>query len=287
MRRVAERAGVVAGGPAGLEEIPGRIEQVRERVASAARRAGRDPGDITLIAVCKSVDVERVRCALQNGISDLGENRVQEAEEKIRALGGSMREIGAAGPPAGAAGQAPGAATAGSGVAGSGAAGPGGTCGAGPVWHMVGHLQSNKAARAARLFHWVHGVDSVALGERLDRAAADAGRTLDILLQVNLSGEPSKSGVGEAEAPEAARLLSALKAVRLRGLMVIPAPASDPEASRPGFRRLRALRDAINDTGATARPLEALSMGMTDDFEVAIEEGATHIRVGRAIFGER
>jgi len=238
------------GRPAGLAEIPGRIEAVRRRIEEAVRRCGRQTSEITLIAVCKTVEPERVRCALQHGLRHLGENRVQEAEEKISALAGAPD-------------------------------------GGRPVWHLVGHLQSNKAARAAVLFDWIHGVDSAALGERLERAASAAGRGLDILLQVNLSGEPSKSGVREEEAPETARRLADLGAARLRGLMVIPAPAADPQASRAGFRRLRELRDAIQNGPGFPRRLDVLSMGMTSDFEVAIEEGATHIRVGRAIFGDR
>ncbi len=197
------------------------------------------------MAVCKSVDTERIRCAVTHGVRHLGENRVQEAEPKIHALG------------------------------------------PGPIWHFVGHLQSNKAGRAAQLFDWVHSVDSVSLGEKLDRAAQKAGRQLKILLQVNLSGEASKNGVPVGQAEMVAVELAQLRAVRLRGLMSIPALVSDPEVARPAFRRLRELRDAINRSAGFDPPLEVLSMGMTNDFEIAIEEGATHIRLGRALFGER
>jgi hypothetical protein len=238
------------GRPASPAEIPGRLEEVRRRIADACGRCGRDPAGVTLVAVGKTVDLERLRRALDCGVRDLGENRVQEAEEKVRALGH-------------------------------------GEGGRGPIWHMVGHLQSNKAARAAELFDWIHGVDSAQLGERIDRAAVAAGRRVDILLQVNLSGEPTKSGVRPEEAAEVARQLSRLRAARLRGLMAIPAPLREPEAMRPSFRALRELRDAIVRGGGVEGPLAALSMGMSEDFEVAIEEGATHIRVGRAIFGDR
>jgi pyridoxal phosphate enzyme (YggS family) len=236
---------IASSGPAGIAEIPQRIGSVRRRIEEVALRCGRDSSSITLIAVCKTVDPERVRCALGQGVTDLGENRIQEAEPKIRQLG------------------------------------------SGPTWHFVGHLQSNKAARAAQLFDWIHGVDSVALGERLDRAAQKAGRRLQILLQVNLSGEDSKSGVREQDVGRVAVELAQLRAVRLRGLMTMPAPTGDPEQVRPSFVRLRELRDKVNIAAGLDPPLEMLSMGMTDDFEVAIEEGATHIRLGRALFGER
>jgi hypothetical protein len=232
-------------GPAPLAEIPARVAAVRRRIEAAAGRAGRDAAGVTLIAACKTVDLERVRCALEHGVGELGENRVQEAEEKIRALG------------------------------------------PGPRWHLIGHLQSNKAARAAAIFDWVHGVDSVALGEKIDRSARERGRAVQILLQVNLSGEATKSGVREEEAEGIARRLAELKSARLRGLMTIPALSPDPERARPAFRRLRGLLESINRAAALPQPLDVLSMGMTEDFEVAIEEGATHIRVGRALFGDR
>jgi pyridoxal phosphate enzyme (YggS family) len=236
---------VAQGGPVPATEIPARIEAVRRRIEVAARRAGRDPAGVTLIAACKTVDADRLRVGLEHGLKHLGENRVQEAEPKMRALG------------------------------------------AGPVWHFVGHLQSNKAARAAALFDWVHSVDSLELGKRLERAAREAGRKLHILIQVNLSGEPTKSGVGPGEAEALAAALADQQAAPLCGLMTIPAPVAQAELQRPAFRRLRELRDAINRALRAERPLEALSMGMTEDFEVAIEEGATHIRLGRALFGDR
>ena len=236
---------IASEGPADISEIPERVRSVRRRVQEAAQRCGRDPASITLIAVCKTVGAERVRSALEQGIVDLAENRIQEAEPKISELGSE------------------------------------------PVWHFVGHLQSNKASRAAQLFDWIHGVDSASLGKRLDRAAQQLDRRLQILMQVNLSGESSKSGVSEEEATRVAVELAQLRAVRLRGLMMIPAFTADPGEARRSFARLRELRDTINRSAGLDPPLEALSMGMTNDFEVAIEEGATHIRLGRALFGER
>ncbi|MCZ6778265.1 MAG: YggS family pyridoxal phosphate-dependent enzyme [Acidobacteria bacterium] len=236
---------IVSGRPADVSEIPERIRSVRRRVQEVAQRCGRDPASITLIAVCKTVGAERIRSALEQRIVDLAENRIQEAELKIRELGSE------------------------------------------PVWHFVGHLQSNKASRAAQLFDWIHSVDSVSLGERLDRAAQKSDGRLQILMQVNLSGESNKSGVSEEEASRVAVELAQLRTVRLRGLMIIPALTGDPEGARRSFVRLRELRDMINRSAGLDPPLEALSMGMTNDFEVAIEEGATHIRLGRALFGER
>lgn len=236
---------IASGEPANVSEIPERIHSVHRRVQKAAHRCGRDPDSITLIAVCKTVGTERIRSALEQGIVDLAENRIQEAEPKISELGSD------------------------------------------PVWHFVGHLQSNKAARAAQLFDWIHSVDSVSLGARLDRAAQKLDRRLQILMQVNLSGESSKSGVREEDVGRVAIELAQLRTVRLRGLMTIPAFTTNSEKARQSFVRLRELRDTINRSASLDPPLEVLSMGMTNDFEVAIEEGATHIRLGRALFGER
>ena len=152
-------------------------------------------------------------------------------------------------------------------------------------WHLVGHLQGNKAAQAARLFDWVHSVDSAKLLDALDRHAGEAGRRLEVLVQVNVSGERSKSGLSPEAAPEALAIGNRLRNVRVRGLMTIPPPAEDPETSRPYFRKLRELRDAW--AAETGMELAELSMGMTHDLETAIEEGATFVRVGTGIFGER
>jgi pyridoxal phosphate enzyme (YggS family) len=199
-----------------------------------------------LVAVCKTHPPEVVREAFAAGLRDFGENRVQEAEGKVRALGdlrGEMR------------------------------------------WHLVGHLQSNKARKAAGLFDLLHSVDDADLGRRLERAGAEEGRLVRTLLQVDLAGEATKSGVPEASLWPTLEALRGLPSLRVEGLMILPPFAEDPEQSRTFFRRLRALRDE-----ARARSLlsgSSLSMGMSHDFEVAIEEGATHVRVGTALFGER
>ncbi len=228
------------------ERIRANLEAVRARVARAAARAGRDPGAIRLVAVSKTFGPEYVRAAARAGVRDFGENRVQEALQKISA-----------------------------------------TADVQVAWHLVGHLQSNKARRAAGAFAVIHSVDRRELLDRLDRAAAELGTRPQILVQVDLAGEATKFGAR----PEAAKVLveAALgcRAVRLAGLMVLPPLVDDPEAVRPYFRRLRELRDEWVAAGVPPARLAELSMGMSHDFEVAIEEGATMIRVGTAIFGAR
>jgi pyridoxal phosphate enzyme (YggS family) len=240
----------------GLED---RLARVHERMAAAARRAGRNPGDVTLVAVTKTVPADVVAEAVRLGLTHFGENRVEEAQAKSpqvqQALGGAR-----------------------------------------VTWHMIGHIQSRKADEVVAQFDWVHSVDSLKLARRLSRFAEEAGRTLPVLLEVNVSGEASKYGFplsGWPDHPEqgeaflgAVRDILALPALRLEGLMTMAPFASDPEAARPTFRRLREVRDTVAQHYAdTALP--HLSMGMTDDFEVAIEEGATLVRIGRALFGER
>jgi hypothetical protein len=241
--------------------IAHNIAAVRERIAAAARRAGRSPDEITLIAVTKTHSAPTVKQALAAGVGDCGENRVQEADEKIAQLQNEQTR-----------------------------------------WHLIGHLQRNKAKRAATLFDLIHSLDSLKLAETLNRYVADAeplarsGRRLPVLLQVNVSGETTKEGfdlVGGLENQAAwthfvqvAQQIVALPHLEVQGLMTIAPYSEEPEAVRPVFRRLRALRDELarQVPGAT---WQHLSMGMTGDFEVAIEEGATLVRVGRAIFGER
>jgi hypothetical protein len=224
--------------------IRGRLDEVRGRIARAAARVGRDPRAVVLVGVVKTVPVERIREALESGLADLGENRVQEAEAHVGALGRTAAR-----------------------------------------WHLVGHLQRNKAVRAIELFDRVHGVDSAGLAETLSRRAAAAGRRLPVLVEVNVSGETSKFGV----APEGAMVLlervAPLPGLALEGLMTVGAPVASAEEARPGFARLRALRDRVER--ALGRRLPELSMGMSDDFEVAVEEGATLVRIGRALFGDR
>jgi pyridoxal phosphate enzyme (YggS family) len=212
------------------------ITNVRARIAAACERAGRSSGEVTLIGVSKTVSTDTIAEAVAAGLEDFGENRVQEAAEKIEAL--SSRGIT-------------------------------------PRWHLIGHLQSNKAKTAANLFAIIHSVDSLRLAQELSRRA---GRTA-ILLEVNAAQEASKFGFAPKEVAPALSSIAALPHLDVQGLMTVAPLSDDPDAVRPVFRELRRLRDALG--------LRELSMGMTNDFEVAIEEGATMVRVGRAIFGER
>ncbi len=227
--------------------IADRVAAVRERIARAAERAARPAGEVTLVAVSKTHPVPAVREAFAAGVRDFGENRVQEAEGKVEATA----DLGAAG----------------------------------LRWHLVGHLQSNKARRAAALFDVVESVDSVDLGRRLAREAASAGRTLRVLVQVDLAGEETKFGLEEAQLFPALEALRDAPGLRVDGLMVLPPYLDDPDTVRPFFRRLRALADRARSEGLLAG--SELSMGMSHDFEAAVEEGATIVRVGTAIFGER
>lgn len=226
-----------------MSSIATALEEVRGRIETACSRSGRAAGEVGLVAVTKTVEVENIRRLVECGHHLLGENRVQEALEKIPLLG----------PPA--------------------------------RWHLVGHLQRNKARHAVGLFDLLHGVDSQKLAAEIDRRAAQAGIRQAVLLQVNLSGEQTKSGVAERDLPALLDAIAALRNLELRGLMTIPPPVEDPEDSRGWFRGLRELRDRC--ASRLGLPLPDLSMGMTDDFEVAVEEGATLVRIGRAIFGER
>jgi pyridoxal phosphate enzyme (YggS family) len=220
-----------------------RLQLVRDRIAAACARAGRDPGSVRLIAVSKTVPVAGVAEALAAGQTLFGENRVQEA----------LAKMSEAGPEA--------------------------------TWHLVGHLQKNKARHAAGAFELIHGLDDSELALELDRRAAIRSMTQPVLVQANLSGEATKRGSDEDGLMPLLTAVAGLPHLELRGLMIIPPPVDDPELSRPWFRRLKDLRDRA--ASILAQPLPELSMGMTDDFEVAIEEGATLVRIGRAIFGER
>jgi hypothetical protein len=209
----------------------------------AARRAGREAGAVRLVAVAKTRTAEEIREVLGAGVEDIGENRLQEAEEKHRALAGE------------------------------------------PIhWHLVGHLQANKAKRALGLFQLIHSVDSPKLAERLDRLAAEAGKLQRVLIQVDLAGESTKFGLPEAELLPALEEMARLAHLEVAGLMLMP-PLLEPEAVRPFFARLRELSESARARGLLAG--SELSMGMSHDFEVAIEEGATLVRIGTAIFGER
>ena len=226
--------------------IPERLQAVRDRIDAACARSGRTPSEVTLVGVSKTQPASAVREAFAAGLRDFGENRVQEAEEKA----GALADLRAAG----------------------------------LRWHLIGHLQGNKAKKAGTLFDVVHSVDDASLGARLDRAAAEQGRVLPVLVQVDLAGEATKFGLEESGLFATLESLRGLAALRVEGLMVLPPYFDDPEATRPFFSRLRALRDQ-----AVARGLSGgqLSMGMSHDFEVAIEEGATFVRVGTALFGAR
>jgi PLP dependent protein len=225
------------------------IARTRQRIDNAAQRAGRHGEEVTLMAVSKTFPAERIREAYAAGLRVFGENRVQEFAGKSGAMGAL--------PDA--------------------------------EWHLIGHLQSNKASKAVELFAAVDSVDSVRLAEKLDAAAEKLGKTIDVLIEVNVGGEEAKSGV-DAQSSELEALLSAaaqLHQVRIRGLMTIPPFTEDPEGARPFFRQLRELRDQIGARRLPNIRMETLSMGMSHDFEIAIEEGSTCVRVGTGIFGER
>ena len=233
---------------ASTNDISERIAQVRRRIADAAAKANRDANLITLVAISKTVQPKRILAAYEEGLTDFGENRVQEAAVKIPELKSR---------------------------------------GCTARWHLVGHLQSNKALRAVNLFDVIESVDSVPLAERLNRIARDAEKTIPVLLELNLGGEEAKSGFEPTALSESLPQLAALTHLAYRGLMIIPPFIEDPELIRPYFRRARAALAEINHGNIFSTPLAELSMGMSYDFDVAIEEGATIVRVGTAIFGPR
>ena len=227
-------------------DIAGNLEDISRRLRAAAARSGRNPDDILLVAVSKTVPPDVVRAAAAAGQRHFGENRVQEGLDKIGATGDLQLE-----------------------------------------WHLIGHLQSNKAKKAASAFAWIHSIDSVELLRKVDSAAAEAGARPRVLIQVDLAHEATKFGADEATVGDIANAAMDAKAVDLRGLMIVPPIAEDPEESRSWFRRLRDLRDALVSGGIPAANLAHLSMGMSHDFEVAVDEGATMVRVGTSIFGHR
>jgi PLP dependent protein len=229
--------------------VADNIAQTRERISQAARRAGRDPGSVVLMAVSKTVEPERIRQAYDAGIRIFGENRVQEFTEKAEALK-ALTEA---------------------------------------EWHLIGHLQSNKARKAVELFHAVDSVDSLRLAQKLDQAAQQAGKILRVLIEINVGDEENKSGVA-GDSPELEELLQSaqsLEHLQVCGLMTIPPYTEDPQGARPYFCKLRELRDSIAARGLPKVGVDVLSMGMSHDFEVAVEEGSTCVRVGTAIFGGR
>ena len=229
-----------------FQEIPARLARVRERLENAASRAGRRAGDVRLIAVSKTHPIDAVRAAAEAGQVDFGENKVQEALQKIGQSSDTRLR-----------------------------------------WHLIGHLQSNKARKAAGSVHYIHAIDSVDLLRKVDQAAAAAGRSIQVMVQVDLALEETKFGAPEADLPAIFDAAATCMAAQPAGLMLLPPLAEDPEEARPWFVRLRGARDRLRDAGVPGEYLRELSMGMSHDFEVAIEEGATMVRVGTAIFGER
>jgi PLP dependent protein len=229
------------------DEFARRLQRVRERITSAVARANRRLEEVTLVAVSKTHPPEMIRTAVAAGLADFGENRVQEAEEKVPQVGRHTAR-----------------------------------------WHLIGHLQSNKARRAVELFDVIHSLDSIALARRLDRFCLELNRReLPVLIQVDLAHEATKSGANESQLPEIVKVITESRALRLIGLMVVPPFFEDVEQVRPFFRRLRKLRDDLRERDAFGGREGELSMGMTHDYEIAIEEGATMLRIGTAIFGER
>jgi len=219
-----------------------RVEAINQRIAAACKRAGRDFFDVTLVAVSKTVEPSRIGQAIEAGIRVLGENRVQEAASKIPELATIVAEHKV-------------------------------------EWHLIGHLQTNKARRAVELFSTIQSVDGFKLAERLDNLAGEIGKRLPIFIEVNLGGEESKAGVKPDEVLPLCEQVGKLAHLELKGLMAVPPFLDNAEEIRPFFRRLRTLRDQAQ--------LKELSMGMSHDFEIAIEEGATVVRIGTALFGER
>lgn len=223
-----------------------RLQAVKERIRNAARRCGRDPESIRLVAVSKTMSAEKVIAAIEAGAGILGENYIQEAREKIAELS---------------------------------------NC---PVsWHFIGHLQTNKAKYAVKLFDLIHSADSVKLASELDKQAAKINKIQEILVQVNIGEEASKSGAAVRDLETMIQEISPLKHISVKGLMIIPPLYNAPEKVRPYFSELRKLRDHIRNQNIPNVSMDELSMGMTGDFETAIEEGATLVRIGTAIFGER
>ncbi len=228
-----------------MSEVKENILRIRERIAAAAARAGRDPAGVRLMGVTKTVGDDRILQAIEAGIDIIGENYVQEAKRKIELMGKSAE------------------------------------------WHFIGHLQTNKAKYAVRLFDMIHSVNRMSLAEELNRRAAAAGVVLRVLIEVNLGGEESKSGAPPEEAAALIRAVAQMANLSIRGLMTMAPWYDDPERARPCFAGLRAIRDRIAAENIPNVAMQELSMGMTDDFEVAVEEGSTIVRIGRAIFGER
>ena len=236
-----------------MSTVKENLLRVLERIEKAARKAGRDPKEIKLVAVSKTVEVARIKEAIEAGVTILGENYVQEAQKKIEEIGkpACTDRFGEGRPVS---------------------------------WHFIGHLQSNKAKYAVRLFDMVHSLDSIPLAEELNRRTEQAGQVMKVMIEVNLSKEATKFGTDEEQLLNLARRIQDLKHLSLEGLMTMPPYFDSPEMSRPYYVALREFKEKMTSEGVA---LQELSMGMSNDFEVAIEEGATFVRVGTAIFGSR
>ncbi len=233
--------------PPAPDALRERLENVRGKITTAARRSGRSPESITLVAISKTHPAETLKAAIAIGVTDLGENRVQEAAEKIVSIGRHAAR-----------------------------------------WHLVGHLQANKVRRAVTLFDYLHSLDSVELARRLERLCVEEGRDeFPVLIQIKLGGEESKTGIDPGELPQLLAEIKLCERLRLIGLMVLPPYFENPDCARPFFKTLRELREELKRQGHFGELPGELSMGMSHDFEIAIEEGATMVRVGTAIFGER
>ena len=228
-----------------MSTIRENIEKVRGTIAEAALRSGRNPSDIRLMAVTKTVDDDRIMEAIDCGVDIVGENYVQEGKRKIEKMGKTVE------------------------------------------WHMIGHLQSNKAKYAVRLFDMIHSVDRMGLAQELDKRSRNAGMKSKILIEVNVSGEETKSGVPKEQAISLVKDIATLENLSIRGVMTMPPWFDDPEDARPYFVALRELRDRIVEEKIEGVEMAELSMGMSGDYPVAVEEGATIVRIGRTIFGER
>ncbi|NQT06777.1 MAG: YggS family pyridoxal phosphate-dependent enzyme [Candidatus Omnitrophica bacterium] len=224
--------------------IKDNIKEINKRIKNACKKAGREPGDITIIGITKGVDPYTISEALVHGIRDIGENRVHEVQKKRLSVMPGFK------------------------------------------WHMVGHLQTNKVKDAIEVFEFIHSVDSLELARKIDKEAQKAGKTIDILLQVNTSGEEAKYGVRPEEVSNMLREISVLSGVKVKGLMTITPLAEDPETVRPYLRSLREIAEKIKEEAIPNVEMEFLSMGMSQDFEVAVEEGANMLRIGTALFKE-
>ncbi|RJP56013.1 MAG: YggS family pyridoxal phosphate-dependent enzyme [Deltaproteobacteria bacterium] len=228
-----------------MSKIADNLISVKERIEKAALRAARDPGEVKLVVVSKTIGVEEIREAISAGAAILGESYVQEAKEKIEEIGHQVR------------------------------------------WHMIGHLQTNKVKQAINLFDMIYSADSINLAEEIDKRAKQSGKTISVLIQVNISQETTKSGIERDSAISLVSKIVNLTNIKVEGLMTMPPYFDDPEDTRPYFKSLRELKEEIERKGFENIYMKELSMGMSSDFEIAVEEGATIIRVGTAIFGER